>query len=142
MKKFLEREIDLLVATIILGVGIDVPTANTIIVNNAHLFGLADLYHLRGRAGRSDLQGYAYFFVPKSPLPADAIKRLKAFSEAVEKGRGYYLAMKDLEIRGSGNILGREQWGHIYEIGFDTYMEILKDVLKDLKSKISEGIKF
>jgi len=142
MKKFLEREIDLLVATIILGVGIDVPTTNTIIVNNAHLFGLADLYHLRGRAGRSDLQGYAYFFVPKSPLPPDAIKRLKAFSETIEKGRGYYLAIRDLEIRGSGNILGREQWGHIYEIGFDTYMEILKDALKNLKSKNFHDIKF
>jgi len=137
MKKFLEGKIDLLVATIILGVGIDIPTANTIIVNNAHLFGLADLYHLRGRAGRGEIQGYAYFFVPRAPLPSDAIKRLKAFSDAIEKGRGYYLAMKDLEIRGCGNILGREQWGHIYEIGFDTYMEILKDVVKDLKSKIS-----
>lgn len=130
MKKFLEREIDLLVATVIVGVGIDIPNANTIIVNNAHLFGLADLYHLRGRAGRSDLQGYAYFFVPKGPLPPEAIKRLKAFSSALEKGRGYYLAMKDLEIRGSGNILGSEQWGHIYELGFDTYLEILEDVIK------------
>ncbi len=129
MRKFLERKIELLVSTIILGVGIDISTANTVIVNNAHLFGLADLYHLRGRAGRGEIQGYAYFFVPKSPLPSEAIKRLKAFASAIEKGRGYYLALKDLEIRGAGNILGREQWGHIYELGFDTYLEVLKDVI-------------
>lgn len=137
MRKYIKREVDLLVATIIVGVGIDIPGANTMIINNAHLFGLADLYHLRGRVGRREIQGYVYLFIPSEPLPPDAIKRLRAFASAIEGGKGYYLAMKDLEIRGAGNLLGKQQWGHIYEMGFDAYLEILAETIRT-KMKIPE----
>ncbi|MBI5639152.1 MAG: transcription-repair coupling factor, partial [Nitrospirae bacterium] len=134
MHRFFEAEINVLVSTAIIGSGLDIPRANTIIINMAERMGLADLYQLRGRVGRSRLKGYAYFLAPpESALTEEAKKRLQAVQEMSYLGAGFRLALKDLEIRGAGDIFGAEQSGHIHEIGFDLYIEMLENAVAELK---------
>jgi len=121
--------------------GIDIPNVNTIIVNNAHTFGLADLHQLRGRVGRFNRPAYAYFMVPHMEvLDGDAKKRLEALEEYSALGSGFKIAMQDLEIRGAGNLLGIEQHGYISAIGFDLYCRLLKEAVNNLE-KVMENEK-
>ena len=122
---FANREIDVLVCTTIIEAGIDIPTVNTLIVDRADLMGLADLHQLRGRIGRSDRKAHAWFFIPKKPLPAVALKRLRALEGLAHLGAGFDIAIRDLEIRGAGNLLGKQQSGHIASIGYDLYCRML-----------------
>ncbi len=139
MIDFINKKIDILVSTAIIGSGIDIPTANTIIVNRADMMGLADLYQLRGRVGRSSIRAFAYFFVPGEDFITDkAKKRLTAVQELSFLGAGLRLAMKDLEIRGAGNLLGPEQSGHIHAVGLDTYLEMLEEEISQLKGVAHE----
>jgi transcription-repair coupling factor (superfamily II helicase) len=132
MLAFARREFDLLLCTTIIESGLDIPSANTLIVNNAHRFGLAQLYQLRGRVGRSQRKAYAYLLVPAiDRLPTDARRRLTALAEASELGAGFRIAMQDLEIRGAGNLLGRKQSGHIAAIGYELYQELLAEALSE-----------
>ena len=134
MLDFYHRRFNLLVCTTIIETGIDIPTANTIIIDRADKFGLAQLYQLRGRVGRSHHRAYAYLIVPeKKNMTADAIKRLKAIEALEELGVGFTLATHDLEIRGAGEILGEGQSGHIQEIGFSLYMQLLDRVMRAMK---------
>ncbi len=134
MLKFINREIDVLVSTTIIGSGIDIPTANTIIMDRADKIGLSDLYQLRGRVGRSNVRAYAYFLVPgMDVITEEAKKRLQAIREMSYLGAGFRLAMKDLEMRGAGNLLGAEQSGHIHAVGFDMYVEMLENAVAELK---------
>ena len=136
MIDFVRGEIDCLVSTTIIESGLDIPSANTLIVNRADMLGLADLYQLRGRVGRSSLQAYAYFLVPHLPsLGKDAVKRLRAFMQAAEHGGGMGLAMQDLKIRGGGNLLGLIQAGRVADIGYDLYLELLSDAVRELKGQ-------
>ena len=140
MIEFYKGEIDVLVSTAIIGSGLDIPTANTIIINRADTMGLADLYQLRGRVGRSNIKAYSYFLIPgEDIITEEARKRLQAIQEMSYLGAGLRLAMKDLEIRGAGNLLGSEQSGHIHAVGFDLYMEMLEKAVAELKGlKIEE----
>ena len=140
MEKFVEKEIDVLVCTTILESGIDIPNANTIIVENADRLGLAQLYQIRGRVGRSDKQAYAYITYKRDKMINEvAEKRLKAIKEFTEFGSGFKIAMRDLEIRGAGSMLGEIQHGHIDEVGYDTYCKILDEVVKEQKGiKVEE----
>lgn len=134
MVDFYHQRFNVLLSTTIIESGIDVPTANTIIINNADHFGLAQLHQLRGRVGRSHHQAYAYLLTPpEDELTADAKKRLNAIASLEELGSGFTLATHDLEIRGAGELLGEEQSGHIQEIGFSLYMELLDETVKALK---------
>jgi transcription-repair coupling factor (superfamily II helicase) len=134
MHRFFEGEITVLVSTAIIGSGLDIARANTIIIDRADKMGLADLYQLRGRVGRSRLKGYAYLLIPEEPLMTEeAKKRLQAIKEMSYLGAGFRLAMKDLEIRGAGNVFGAEQFGHIHEIGFDLYIEMLEKAVAELQ---------
>jgi transcription-repair coupling factor (superfamily II helicase) len=136
MKKFFHREIDVLVSTAIIGSGLDIPSANTIIINRADRFGLADLYQLRGRVGRSNVKAYAYFLIPgEDIITEEARKKLQAIQELGYLGAGFRLALRDLEIRGAGNLLGAEQSGHIAAVGFDMYMEMLETAVAELKGE-------
>ncbi len=136
MHKFFHKEIDILVSTAIIGSGLDIPSANTIIINRADRFGLADLYQLRGRVGRSNVKAYAYLLIPgEDIITEDARKKLQAIQEMGYLGAGFRLAMKDLEIRGAGNMLGAEQSGHISAIGFNMYMEMLETAVSELKGE-------
>ncbi|MFC1708897.1 transcription-repair coupling factor [Candidatus Omnitrophota bacterium] len=140
MLSFLSGEIDILVSTNIIESGIDVPNANTIIVNNADMFGLSDLHQLRGRVGRFNRKAYAYFLVPKNkPVNQDASKRLEAIEEYSQLGAGFKIAMEDLEIRGAGNLLGTEQHGYIMAVGFDLYCRLIRQVVAQLKSEKAKG---
>lgn len=133
MSVFLKGKIDCLVCTMIIESGIDIPNVNTIIVDNAHMFGLSDLHQLRGRVGRFDRPAYAYFMVPRHDiLDTDARKRLKALEEYSQLGSGFNIAMEDLEIRGAGNLLGTEQHGFIALVGFDLYCRLLKEAVSNL----------
>ena len=133
MGEFLKGSISVLIATNIIESGIDVPRANTIIVNNAHDFGLADLHQLRGRVGRFDRKAYAYFLVPKGlVLNANSRKRLEAIQKYSQLGSGFKIAVEDLEIRGAGNLLGTQQHGFIIAVGFDLYCRMLRDVVLNL----------
>ncbi|TDI95497.1 MAG: transcription-repair coupling factor [Deltaproteobacteria bacterium] len=137
--KFINGEINLLITTTIVESGLDIPRANTIIINDAHTFGLADLYQLRGRVGRTDKKAYAYFLIPQSKQLTEASKkRLKAISELKELGSGFKLALSDLEIRGAGTLFGTEQSGHIGNIGLEMYLEILESAIKDLSHQKKE----
>jgi transcription-repair coupling factor (superfamily II helicase) len=139
MLKFFHREADVLVASAIIQSGIDVPSANTIIVNRADTFGLAQLYQLRGRVGRSGDQAYAYFLVPdEGRLTDDAQKRLTAIQQFTELGSGFRIAAADLEIRGAGNLLGKQQSGHIAAIGLDLYMQMVEQAVQRLKGQVVE----
>ena len=135
MLDFYHRRFNVLVCTTIIETGIDVPSANTIIINRADKFGLAQLYQLRGRVGRSHHRAYAYLIIPpRAALTADAVKRLEAVESLEELGIGFTLATHDLEIRGAGEILGEEQSGQIQEIGYSLYMELLERAVRTLKS--------
>jgi len=134
MYEFLRGNIDCLICTMIIESGIDIPNANTIIVNNAQDFGLADLHQLRGRVGRFDRPAYAYLMIPKNALlESDARKRLNAIQEYSHLGAGFNIAMEDLEIRGAGNLLGVEQHGFIAAVGFDLYCRLLKEAIANFK---------
>jgi len=134
MRAFLSREYDVLVSTMIIESGLDLPNVNTIIVNRTDTFGLAQLYQLRGRVGRSARKAYAYLLVPPHKvITEEAMKRLKAIEEFEDLGSGFQLAMRDLEIRGSGNILGSEQHGFILNVGFDLYMRLLNEAMQEIK---------
>jgi transcription-repair coupling factor (superfamily II helicase) len=134
MREFLERKIDILCATKIVESGLDVPNANTIIINRAQNFGLAELYQLRGRVGRSNEQAYCFLVAPPiATLSKDALRRLEAMEEFSELGAGFQLAMRDLEIRGAGNLLGAEQSGFISDIGFELYQKIVDESVEELK---------
>ncbi len=140
MLNFYERNMDILVSTAIIGSGLDIPTANTIIIDRADMMGLADLYQFRGRVGRGNVRAYAYFLIPgEDIITEEAKKRLQAIQEMSYLGAGFRLALKDLEIRGAGNLLGAEQSGHIHDVGFDLYMEMLEKAVAELKGmKIEE----
>jgi transcription-repair coupling factor (superfamily II helicase) len=134
MMAFIDRRFDVLVATKIIESGIDIPAVNTIIVNRADKFGLAELYQLRGRVGRSNIQAYCYMVVPPpTALSRTALKRLQAIQELSDLGSGLKLAMRDLEIRGAGNLLGAEQSGFIDEVGFELYQKIVDEAVEELK---------
>jgi transcription-repair coupling factor (superfamily II helicase) len=131
---FLNRKFDVLLCTKIIESGIDIPNVNTIIVNRADRFGLAELHQLRGRVGRSTRQAYAFFIVPSlSGITKKALRRLQAIEEFTEIGSGFNLSMRDLEIRGAGNLLGKEQTGFINEIGFDLYLKQIDEAVEELK---------
>jgi transcription-repair coupling factor (superfamily II helicase) len=137
MFDFAAGRYDVLVCTTIIESGIDIPNANTLIVNRTDKFGLAQLYQLRGRVGRSAARAYAYFLHEKNhPLSAEARARLQAIAEASELGAGFQIAMRDLEIRGAGEILGARQHGHIVAVGFDLYCRLLANAIEDAKSKV------
>ncbi len=134
MLAFINGEFDVLVSTTIIESGLDVPNANTIFINNANNFGLSDLHQMRGRVGRSNKKAFCYFITPPyEVMTDDARKRIQALEMFSELGSGFNIAMKDLEIRGSGDILGGEQSGFINEIGFDTYQKILAEAITELK---------
>ncbi|MCH8060959.1 MAG: transcription-repair coupling factor [Chloroflexi bacterium] len=135
MLDFAERKMDVLVCTTIIESGLDIQNVNTLIVNRADTFGLSQLYQLRGRVGRSARRAYSYLLIPKTRSLTDtAEKRLKAMLAATELGAGFRIAMKDLEIRGAGNILGSEQSGHIHAVGFELYTKLLSTAVQDLKA--------
>jgi len=134
MLKFMEGQYDVLVATALIENGLDIPRANTIIVNRAERFGLADLYQLRGRVGRSNRRAYAYFLIPaEESLTPTAKRRLAALKEFSDLGTGFRLAALDLELRGAGNLLGAEQHGHLNAIGIDLYLKMLEQTVEELK---------
>jgi len=136
MLAFMNNEFDVLVSTTIIESGLDVPNANTIFINNAQNFGLSDLHQMRGRVGRSNKKAFCYFITPPfSAMTDEARKRLTALEQFSELGSGFYIAMKDLEIRGAGDLLGGEQSGFINEIGFETYQKILAEAIEELKEK-------
>ena len=131
---FMAQKYDVLVSTNIVESGVDIPNANTIIVNNAHQFGLSDLHQLRGRVGRSNKKAFCYLLAPSlSLLPSDSKKRLQTIEQFSELGSGFQIAMKDLDIRGAGNMLGGEQSGFITDIGFEMYQKILNEAIRELK---------
>ncbi|MCM8813000.1 MAG: transcription-repair coupling factor [Candidatus Omnitrophica bacterium] len=134
MIDFIEHRVDVLVSTTIVESGLDIPNANTLIVNHAENFGLADLYQLRGRIGRFDRQAFAYFLTPKhATFNPDAQRRLRSIQKFTELGSGFRIAMEDLEIRGAGNLLGEEQHGYIVAVGFDLYCQLLAQAVQSIK---------
>jgi transcription-repair coupling factor (superfamily II helicase) len=141
MLDFSSGEIDVLVCTTIIESGLDIPNANTIVVNDSDMMGLAQLYQLRGRVGRGANRAYAYFLYAKEKyLTPAAQKRLETISRASELGAGFYIAMKDLEIRGAGSLLGTEQSGHIAAVGFDLYCQLLAEAVEELKAEKTPSI--
>jgi transcription-repair coupling factor (superfamily II helicase) len=131
---FIDRKYDVLVCTNIVESGVDIPNVNTIIINNAHHFGLSDLHQLRGRVGRSNKKAFCYLLAPPmSTLPSDSKKRLQTLEQHSELGSGFQIAMRDLDIRGAGNLLGGEQSGFMADIGFETYQKILDESIRELK---------
>lgn len=131
---FIDRKYDVLISTNIIETGLDIPNANTIIINNAHQFGMSDLHQLRGRVGRSNKKAFCYLFCPPmSTLTQEARKRLKTLEEYSDLGSGFNIAMRDLDIRGAGNLLGGEQSGFLNEIGYETYQKILEEAIQELK---------
>lgn len=134
--KFLNQEIDLLVCTPIIGSGIDIPRANTIFINRSDMFGLADIYQLRGRVGRGEERGYCYLLVPDlKGITESAQKRLKALMQFVELGSGFKLSLSDLKIRGAGELLGIHQSGHINKVGYELYLELLENTIRSIKGE-------
>ncbi|ADG70721.1 transcription-repair coupling factor [Brachyspira murdochii] len=139
MEDFINHKYDILVSTTIIENGIDIPNANTILIDNANRLGLSELYQLRGRVGRSDREAYAYMFYPSDlALTEVAYKRLEAISEHTDLGAGFKIAMRDLEIRGAGNILGKEQSGMIYQVGYELYTQMLEEATNEYKGEIKE----
>ena len=131
---FMEGKYDVLVATTIVESGVDVPNANTIFINDAHRFGMADLHQMRGRVGRSNRKAFCYLITPPfDMMTSDARKRLEAIEQFSDLGSGFQIAMKDLEIRGAGDLLGAEQSGFINEMGFETYQKLMQEALEELK---------
>lgn len=136
MIQFINGEVDVLISTNIVENGLDVPNANTIIINDAHNYGLSDLHQLRGRVGRSNKKAFCYLITPPvATLKDDARKRLRAISEFSDLGSGFQIAMRDLDIRGAGNLLGAEQSGFISEIGYEMYQKILDEAIQELKQE-------
>lgn len=136
MAGFLDRTTNVLVTSAIISAGIDIPNANTIIINRADKFGLADLYQLRGRVGRSKVKGFCLLLLPElGQITRDARKRLAAIKEYESLGAGFHMAMRDMEIRGVGDILGKAQWGHVTAIGYELYQEMLKDAVDKLQGR-------
>jgi transcription-repair coupling factor (superfamily II helicase) len=134
LMNFIEGETDVLLATTIIESGLDISNANTMIINNAHYFGLSDLHQMRGRVGRSNKKAFCYLLAPPvTVLTPEARQRLKAIEEHSDLGSGFQVAMKDLDIRGAGNLLGGEQSGFISEIGFEMYHKILDEAIQELK---------
>jgi transcription-repair coupling factor (superfamily II helicase) len=141
MWRFGRGEVDVLVCTAIIEAGLDIPAANTIIINRAHTLGLAQLYQLRGRVGRSKAQAYAYLLVPdEAALSVDAQKRLKALMQFTELGSGFQIALHDLQIRGAGNLLGQAQSGHLAEVGYELYLQLLEQAIRGLKGEPPEDL--
>jgi transcription-repair coupling factor (superfamily II helicase) len=141
MVKFIEGEYDVLVSTNIIESGLDIPNANTIMINQAHMFGLSDLHQMRGRVGRSNKKAFCYLLTPPSSvLSSDSRKRLSALEEFSELGDGFKVAMRDLDIRGAGNLLGAEQTGFISDLGFDAYHKILDDAIQELKETVFKDL--
>jgi transcription-repair coupling factor (superfamily II helicase) len=140
MHRFIHGGFHVLVSTTIIENGIDIPNVNTIIIDRADMYGVSQLYQLRGRVGRSDRVAYAYLFYPeKRALTEVAMKRLQVISDFTELGSGFKIAMKDMEIRGAGNLLGREQSGDIYAVGFDLYLRLLDEAVKRLEDSRYEA---
>jgi len=136
MLRFVGREYNLLICTSIIESGLDIPAANTILINHAEQFGLADLYQLRGRVGRGSHQAYAYLLIPRDLiLSKDAMRRLRAIQELSELGSGFKLAIQDLEIRGAGNLLGPTQSGHIAAVGFELYTQLMEKAVRELRGE-------
>jgi transcription-repair coupling factor (superfamily II helicase) len=138
MRRFVAGEVDILVSTMIVESGLDVPNANTMVVHDAHRFGLAQLYQLRGRVGRSHRRAYCYLLVPDL-IDADAEDRLKVLEHHTDLGAGYRIALKDLELRGAGNLLGAEQSGHAQAVGFDLYLRWLEETVQALRGQRGKG---
>jgi transcription-repair coupling factor (superfamily II helicase) len=137
MYQFMRREFDVLVSTMIIETGLDIPNVNTMIVNRADTFGLSQLYQLRGRIGRSHRQAYAYLLTPSAfDMSQDAKKRLHTIGEFTDLGSGFKIAMRDLEIRGAGNILGAEQSGHISAVGYELYNRLLEEAILEMKEEL------
>jgi len=132
MHRFVNGEVDVLVSTMIVESGLDVPNANTMFVNRADHFGLAQLYQLRGRVGRSHRRAYCYLLVPDTGVDPDAERRLEVLEHHTELGAGYRIALKDLEMRGAGNLLGAEQSGFVQAVGFDMYLRMLEETVRRL----------
>jgi transcription-repair coupling factor (superfamily II helicase) len=136
MLTFSNNDADILVCTTIIESGLDIPRVNTILIEDAHRFGLAQLYQLRGRVGRAGIQAHAWLFYPKQSALSDAARqRLRAIQEFTQLGSGYQLAMRDMEIRGVGNLLGAEQSGQMDAIGFDLYMEMLEEAIREIRGQ-------
>jgi transcription-repair coupling factor (superfamily II helicase) len=136
MIAFVRGEADVLCSTTIVESGLDIPNSNTIFIDDAQRFGLADLHQLRGRVGRATRQGWCYLLIPRhQPLPLDARRRLKAVEEMRYLGAGFQLALRDLEIRGAGNLLGAEQSGHIHAVGYETYRRLLAQAVARLRRR-------
>jgi len=136
MLQFMRHEFDILVCTTIIENGLDIPLANTMLIENAEKYGLSELYQLRGRVGRSNRRAYAYLLVPQdTELTEIARKRLAALKEFSDLGAGFKIAALDLELRGAGNLLGGEQHGHINSVGFDTYIRLLEETVRELKGE-------
>ena len=134
MEEFYSGRANVLVCTTIIGSGIDMPNVNTIIIEDVQNFGLAELHQLRGRVGRSERKAYAYLFYPKNYVPVgDVLERLIAIGQSKELGSGFALAKKDLEIRGAGNLLGKQQHGNIALVGFELYVQLLGQAVEKLK---------
>lgn len=141
MVRFWRGDIDVLVCTAIIEAGLDIPAANTIIINRAHAMGLAQLYQLRGRVGRSQAQAYAYLLVPdEAALSTEAQKRLKALMEFTELGSGFKIAFHDLQIRGAGNLLGQAQSGHLADVGYELYLQLLEQAIREFKGEKPEDL--
>jgi transcription-repair coupling factor (superfamily II helicase) len=139
MRSFYALEIDIFLSTSIVANGIDIPTANTMIINDAHLFGLSELHQIRGRIGRYSIQAYCYLLLPKGiKLPSTSMRRLRAIEEHQELGSGFKLAMRDMEIRGVGNILGEDQHGQIADIGYELYAQYLGQAIAEMRGKAPE----
>ncbi len=138
MLAFVEHEVDVLVATTLIENGLDIRRANTILVDRAHRYGLAELHQLRGRVGRADVRAYAWFLVPEDGTLTDvALRRLRAIEELRELGAGFQIALRDLEIRGAGNVLGAEQSGHMADVGYDLYCRLLKRAMAELRGELT-----
>src|SRR6185503_14090931 len=141
MVRFVSGQADILVSTAIVESGLDIPSSNTIIINRADRFGLAQLYQLRGRVGRERLQAYCYLLVPADGrVDEQAQRRLRALQELTELGSGFKLALRDLEIRGAGNLLGAEQHGHIAAVGYDLYVKLLAEAVRELKGEPAAAV--
>ena len=139
---FYDHKADILLATTIIESGIDIPNANTMIIDRADTYGLAQLHQLRGRIGRSDRKAYAYFIVPENRMLNDtAQRRLQALQTYAEMGSGFALASSDMEIRGAGDILGGEQSGHIEAIGLEFYMDLLEEAIHEIKGEQKVSVK-
>ncbi len=139
MMDFMAGRYNVLICTTIVEIGLDIPQVNTILIENAHLMGLAQLYQLRGRVGRADQQAYCYLLYPRTAqLSPEARARLEAMQEFVELGSGFKLAMRDLEIRGAGNLLGPEQHGHLAAVGFELYSRLLDEAVRELRGQLVE----